>query len=275
MSLRWKAWMCEDTETGRNLVVHHGFGEHCGRYENLIEALAGDRINLFSFDARGHGRSDGVRGAGDVTDFVRDLEEFLIFVRDEFAVRSPLLLGHSMGGLVVLCFCLAYSNQWEVASVLTSGAALRVKMNPVLRAKQISGQLLANFAPDLIMPAGLDLSLLSHDEHAVQAYKQDPLVHGSISIRLGLDMVDKGKWALNRASSLRIPVMMGHGQADGIADPEGTVNFFKALQGEIAELHIYPGLYHEIFNELPATRSAVLDDYRNFIKARLEKPSDF
>ncbi|MBL8021587.1 MAG: lysophospholipase [Leptospirales bacterium] len=269
-NLRWKAWLCTEPQRGRNLVFHHGFGEHCGRYEYLVEALAGDGVNLFGFDARGHGRSDGERGMGTVTEMVRDLELFIGFVREEFGVRLPLLLGHSMGGLIVLCFGLSYSNQWDLSGILTSGAALSVRMNPVMRMKQISGNVLVHFAPDLVLPAGIDTRLLSHDERTVEAYNTDPLVHGSLSIRFGLDFVAKGKWAIANAHKLRIPMFMGHGADDGIANPDGTRQFFKGLTGDIAELHIYPGLYHEIFNETPAARQAVLDDYRRFIQRRFE-----
>lgn len=273
LTLRWKAWLSTDIDSGRNLVFHHGFGEHIGRYENLIDAVSPDQLNLFAFDVRGHGRSDGERGVGDVTDMVRDLEQFLLFLREEFDVRHPHLLGHSMGGLIVLCFCLSFSNQWEVASLLTSGAALQVKMNPVLRAKQMSGQMISKFAPDLVMPAGLDIKLLSHDPRVVEEYDNDPLVHGSMSIRLGLDMLEKGKWAIAQAPRLRIPLLMGHGAADGIADPEGTKSFFKRTETDIAELHLYPGLYHEIFNEMPAARASVFDDYRRFLLRRLGSDS--
>ncbi|MCE9597909.1 MAG: lysophospholipase [Spirochaetia bacterium] len=268
-NLRWKAWLCEEPASGRNLVIHHGFGEHIGRYEYLIDALAGDGVNIFGFDARGHGRSEGERGMGTVTEMVRDLELFLSFVREEFGVRAPLLLGHSMGGLVVLCFGLSYSNQWDLSAILTSGAALSVRMNPVMRIKQMSGNVLVHFAPDLVLPAGLDTNLLSHDPRTVDAYKTDPLVHGSVSVRFGLDLIGAGKWALANAHKLRIPIFMGHGGDDGIANPDGTRQFFKALEGDIAELHIYPGLYHEIFNETPAARQSVFDDYRRFIQERL------
>ncbi|HMU85285.1 MAG TPA: alpha/beta hydrolase [Leptospiraceae bacterium] len=267
LTLRYKAWICEEVDSGRNLVFHHGFGEHCGRYEYLVEALAGDRVNLFSFDARGHGRSEGIRGgAGDITDMVRDLEHFMTFLREEFGVRCPLLLGHSMGGLVVLCFALHFSNQWETRGLLTSGAALKVKMNPVLRIKQVSGQIIGQFAPDLVLPAGVDPNLLSHDPREAQAYEDDPLVHGNISIRLGLDMVRQGKLAIENAARIKVPIFMGHGGGDEVADPLGTRQFFKGVQSEIAELRIYPGLYHEIFNESPDARSAVFDDYRRFIQ---------
>lgn len=275
LTLRWKAWLSTEIESGRNLVFHHGFGEHIGRYENLIDAVSPDGINLFSYDVRGHGRSDGERGAaGDVTDMVRDLETFLSFIREEFGVRRPHLLGHSMGGLIVLCFSLVYSNQWELSSLLTSGAALKVKMNPLLKAKQLSGQFIGRFAPDLAMPAGLDTGLLSHDPRVVEAYENDPLVHGMLSIRMGLDMLAKGAWAISEAGRLRIPLLMGHGAADGIADPEGTKQFFKNCQADIAELHLYPGLYHEIFNETPAARASVFDDYRRFLLRRFESPAE-
>lgn len=46
------------------LIVHHGFGEHGGKYNLLVEALADKGYVIYLIDSRGHGRSSGVRGVG-------------------------------------------------------------------------------------------------------------------------------------------------------------------------------------------------------------------
>ena len=40
----------------------HGFGEHCGRYSELVQHLNERGIEVIGVDLRGHGRTAGRRG---------------------------------------------------------------------------------------------------------------------------------------------------------------------------------------------------------------------
>jgi len=85
------------------LVVMHGYGEHCRRYDELARFLARRGIGIASFDARGHGRSAGQRGyVRDFEDYVDDLCVFFDAVARSEPDRSVALLGHSNGGLIAL-----------------------------------------------------------------------------------------------------------------------------------------------------------------------------
>ena len=253
-----------------NLVFHHGFGEHSDRYGNLVEALSGTGVTLYAMDARGHGRSDGKRGdAHGQSDYVRDLESYLVHIRERDGVLRPALLGHSLGGAIVLMFALRYSNQWELCCLLTSGAALRVHQNLLMRVKKLGGALLHGLKPDLTVPAGIDVAGLSHDSAVVEAYRQDPLVHGDVTARMALDLLEAGEGVIDRAPLLKIPLLMQHGQIDPITDPSGSVDFFRNAGSIDSHLILYPGLFHEIFNELPLERARVLRDLRGWLLAHL------
>ena len=45
------------------LLVAHGFGEHSGRYENVVSHFVPLGYAVYALDHRGHGRSDGGRVA--------------------------------------------------------------------------------------------------------------------------------------------------------------------------------------------------------------------
>ncbi len=268
--LFYQRWRARNDKPNWNLVFHHGFGEHSGRYGNLLDALAGTGVSLYALDARGHGRSDGKRGDADgQVEYVRDLEGFLVFLREQFGVLRPALLGHSMGGAIVLMFALRYSNQWEISCLLTSAAALRVRQNLLMRLKKGLGSLLFGLKPDLTVPAGLDTNGLSHDVAVGEAYRNDPLVHGDVTARMALDLLDAGEEVIRRAPLLKIPLLMQHGEADPLTDPGGTVAFFRNVGSSDCHLRLYPGLYHEIFNELPADRDRVLADMRDWLLSHL------
>lgn len=68
----------EGKKGNRVLVVQHGIGEHSGRYEFLVEAFAGTGTTFYLIDSRGHGRSEGKRGAVDsFSDYLSDLDQLL------------------------------------------------------------------------------------------------------------------------------------------------------------------------------------------------------
>ena len=82
------------------VLIVHGLGEHSGRYGQLAAWFNQRGYAVRSYDQRGHGQTPGQRSAlrhGD------DLLEDLATVYTDYAnglPHAPLLLGHSMGGLV-------------------------------------------------------------------------------------------------------------------------------------------------------------------------------
>lgn len=68
----------EGRKGNRVLVVQHGIGEHSGRYEFLVEAFARTGTAFYLIDSRGHGRSEGKRGAVDsFSDYLSDLDKLI------------------------------------------------------------------------------------------------------------------------------------------------------------------------------------------------------
>ncbi|MFW6206258.1 MAG: alpha/beta fold hydrolase, partial [Gemmatimonadota bacterium] len=101
--IRYRSWSPEDGDPGAVLLLVHGLFEHSRRYDELGRALAHDGIATFAMDLRGHGQSGGRRGHVPRFDrFLDDLERFHRQVAASHPGVPPFLLGHSMGGLIVL-----------------------------------------------------------------------------------------------------------------------------------------------------------------------------
>ena len=59
------------------VMVDHGYGDHSGRYQNVVDALVPEGYAVWALDHRGHGRSEGRRCyVNRLTDFLKDLEIF-------------------------------------------------------------------------------------------------------------------------------------------------------------------------------------------------------
>src|SRR5580698_2447407 len=110
------------------VLIVHGLGEHSGRYEQLAQWFLARGYAVRSYDQRGHGQTPGQRSAlrhGD------DLLEDLATVYIDYAnglPHAPLLLGHSMGGLVAARTVL--DGRIAPPALLLSSPALRSWESP-------------------------------------------------------------------------------------------------------------------------------------------------
>lgn len=249
------------------LVIQHGFGEHSDRYTNLLKALENEPVNVYALDSRGHGRSEGKRGHVDQFQrYIDDLADLIRIVKKEQNVEKVILLGHSLGGVIALQYATEGFNQDNLLGLIISSAGLKVKMDFEKEIKKLAAEILSSFLPAFTVDANLDLKYLSHDQKVIDDYKKDPLVHGKISFQMGKNLFHLNAVMKNKAHLIQVPILMIHGEQDGIADVEGTKEFFNNLVCSRKELKIYPGLYHELMNELPPDREKVLNDILEFIR---------
>ena len=248
-----------------SVVIMHGLGEHSGRYRQLARFFNGCGLSVRCYDHRGHGRSGGERGdvhAGDP--IVQDAG----IVIDDFAAGFPLppyLFGHSMGGLFAARFAL--SGAAPLRGLILSSPALAVHLNGVQRF--LLG-LMERIAPALALPNGLSPRFLSHDPKVVAAYRNDPLVHGKISARLMRSMLSAIAYCHAHARTFNLPALLLVAGDDRMVDADGSRRFFTALPARMAQMQVYDGFYHEIFNEVEA--ELPMRDLRTWLQLRTSSP---
>jgi len=119
---------------------------------------------------------------------------------------------------------------------------------------------MSRLAPDVTVSNGLDPAKLSHDAAVVRAYLDDPLVHDRISARLARFIVDGAREALDSVPALAVPTLLIYAGDDRLVDPEGSRTLARRAPPSLLAVHEYPALWHEILNETPAERAAVLAD---------------
>ena len=243
------------------IVIMHGLGEHSGRYRHIAAFLNECGFSVRTYDHRGHGQSGGARA--DIAapqDMVHDAE----VVIQDFAERCqsvPILFGHSMGGLFAAY--LATAGQVRIRGLILSSPALALRMSGLER---VMLKMMTLLAPHVPVSNGVDSSLLSH-EHAVgAAYDGDPLVHKKITANLLNDMRNAIDFVQSHAPLLKVPTLLQVAGDDRLIDPQGSRDFFDSLPSNLATLHFYPDLYHEIFNETGTDR--VFQDLKTWLAAR-------
>jgi alpha-beta hydrolase superfamily lysophospholipase len=262
--LYWQAWR-PDGEVRAVVIVAHGYGEHGGRYGNLIERLVPRGYAVYALDHRGHGRSEGPRGhVGRFAEFVADLHALRVRIEDEQRGKPLFLLGHSMGGLIAVRYLLSHGS--GLSGAILSSPAFGIHNEPS-RWLEWLGRLLSRIAPRTSFQGNVDPQFLSRDQTVGRAYAADPLVHRRATARFFTEF----KWAMRntqeRAAEIRLPILILQAGDDRLVQARATELFAANVGAESKEFHLYPELFHELFNETDKER--VFADLERWLDARL------
>ncbi|MDQ6883659.1 MAG: lysophospholipase [Candidatus Dormibacteraeota bacterium] len=247
LDLQVRRWQDPAAPRTWTFVVVHGLGEHSGRYQRFAEWFAERGATVYAMDLRGHGRSGGQRGHTPSMDaLIDDIDRVVKYARDESG--GPLVLvAHSFGGLLGIAYALRHPD--HIDRCVFSAPALKVKVE-VPAFKRALARVLPRVAPRLSMSNEVNAGLLSHDPAVDMSYRTDPLVHNRISAGLYGETFARGESLIARAAELRVPFLLLHGTQDMVIDPAGSQRFFPRATAPERAFILYPGMYHEIFNEV-------------------------
>ena len=248
--LAWYDWpLASEAKAHAHVLIVHGLGEHAGRYRHVAQKLNAWGYAVRAYDQYGHGQSDGPRGGlPSATRLHEDLARVLDAMRASLAPGGKLvLLGHSLGGLVVGSF--VARGLREIDALVMSSPALDPGLNPV---QKLLVALLPALLPDLRVGNGLNPKYLSHDEAVVRAYLNDRQVHDRIAARLARFIADEGPATVAQASQWRTPTLLLFAGQERLLNPEGSRRFAALAPKHLVQAQCFDSLYHEIFNELDA-----------------------
>ena len=249
LRLHLKRWPAPGPACGTVQIVH-GLGEHIGRYEWLAAQLNAAGWHVAGHDQRGHGHSEGARGAMHGPHcLLADLSA--VFDHCGGSGRH-VLLGHSLGGLIAARFVAESltprAARWarDVDALVLSSPALDAGLGP---ARKLLLAVLGPLLPNLRLGNGLDPAWISRDPQVVREYKADPLVHDRVTPRLVRFIVDAGVLVRQRAPQWCTPTLLLWAGADRCVAAAGSAAFVAAAPAAVITAQAYPALFHEIFNE--------------------------
>ena len=262
--IAYQTWQPE-TRAIAALCLHHGLGEHGGRYGALVERLVAEGHAVYALDMRGHGRSGGPRGhTPSYESLLDDLGDLITVARKEHPGRPIALLGHSLGGNIALNYAIRRPD--GLAAIIASAPWLKLPKPPP-KPLAVLAKLLAKFAPAFTLGNALDVSGISRDPAVMAAYKADPLVHDRISAKLFVEGSAAAAWALEHAGEIKVPALVFHGAADRLTSPEGSRQFAERAGPAKITHHDYAGMYHEMHNDIG--KEAVIEDIVRWLASRL------
>jgi len=230
------------------MLVIHGLFEHSGRYGNLVDYVVPRGFAVHSFDQRGHGRSEGLRGyVRRFSYYTDDLDIFRKLVSARHPAKPMFILGHSVGGTVVADYVSEHGRGFAgcILSAATAMPGSSVTRSSILMARALSAVL------PKIGIASIDASAISRDRKVVEAYLDDPLVYrGRIRARLGTELVNVIERSLpSKVADIEAPVLLIHGSQDRLSNTEGSSHLYAMARSKDKTLKYYDGFYHELLNE--------------------------
>jgi alpha-beta hydrolase superfamily lysophospholipase len=257
-------WALPPNKPLGTVLLVHGLGEHAGRYGEVAAHLHQWGFAVRAYDQQGHGQSHGARGAmlrpGSLqADLCRVIDD----TRQHPSLQgTPLiLLGHSLGGLVV-ARTLAEGLRPVDAAVLSSPA---LGAFPNLFQKMLLASL-PRVLPHLRVNNGLKTEFLSRDPDVVKAYKADPLVHRRISAGLAAWILENGEKTLVDAAKWEVPTLLLYAGQDRLVNAQASADFARAAPAAVLQAECFEAMYHEVFNDL--YRAQVFTALKRWLRAR-------
>lgn len=239
-------------------VIVHGLCEHQGRYDYFAGLFHNAGIGTYRFDHRGHGRSEGERTYyEDFNELLDDTNVIVDMAISENPELPVFLIGHSMGGFTVALYGAKYPDK-KLRGLITSGALTADN------GKLITG-VPKDLDPHTQLPNELGAGVCSVQE-VVDWYGRDPYNTKTFTTGLCYAICDGLTWFEDSIRNFKYPVLMLHGEKDGLVSVQDTYDFFKNAPSADKQMKIYGGLFHEIFNEY--CKDEVISDVINWISSR-------
>src|SRR5437870_10666620 len=255
--------------TDKAILLFQRGHEHSGRWQEAVELFGLKDIAVFAWDARGHGRSPGERGAANnFTDVIRDVDAFArhISERYEIPIENMIVLAHSLAAVSVAAWVHDYAP--PIRAMILATAAFHVKLYvpfavPLLRMKQ------KLFGPGHVK-SYVKSKVLTRDQEQAAHYDADPLIFRQIAVNVLLDLNDTADRLVADAGAIQTPTLMIGAGRDWVVSLKAQREFFDRLSSPLKEMEIYPAAYHAIFHD--QDRHLTVHRVHKFIQERFAEP---
>ena len=248
------------------VLILHGFGEHSGRYEHVLDQLVSAGFSGLAIDYRGWGRAEGKRGGlRSFEEYVRDALRGLALARFKRQPAEPLfLLGHSQGGL--LAARAAMEEGMELEGLILSSPSFGIAMEVPFYKRAIA-HLASRLVPDLSLSSKIPTDWLTTAPLMVARVDADPLMVRSGTARWLPETFRTQELVLGGASSISVPTLFLIAGDERLVSTETTRAFHDCMGASDRTWIEYPNLRHELFNEVE--RERVLEDLGAWLSGRV------
>lgn len=209
---------------GHPLLFVHGYTDSSEFWKPQVDFFARN-YDAFAVDLVGHGKSDSRKDGYSIPNLCDDIYRFL----RKMNIARTILLGHSMGGMIVQQFCVAHPDAVQ-ALILCSTAASG-------RALKDAGGFDCIATLEEINKDGFERSVKNSVSYLFASTTSTEILNFTLSEELKTD-VDaavgclKGMWGWNiqdQLSQIRVPTMIVVGEEDRATPPACSLSLKNSI----------------------------------------------
>ena len=238
----------DDDSPKKQVILLHRGHEHSGRLSELGEGFARSGYQVFAWDARGNGRSGGIKDHADsVTELERDLNDFVNLVIEQTGIglADTIIVASSIGAVLAAAWVHDYAPTIRGMILGTPALSIRLYIPFAIPALKIARK----FGLMSRVSSYVKAQVLTHDKDAQAGYNADPLISGSISSDLLIDTHATGQRLLDDAGAITAPTFILCAGKDYVVDKQAERQFYEALSSNNKRWQLYPDSFHAIFHE--------------------------
>ncbi|MBS1137964.1 MAG: methylase phospholipase-related protein, partial [Proteobacteria bacterium] len=231
-SLFYRFWPAQGGSTDKAVVLFHRGHEHSGRVAHLADELGLPDFAIFAWDARGNGRSPGVRGSSpSLTVSVKDVDVFVkhVSAAHGIPIGNIAVVEQSVGAVLVAAWAHDYAPR--VRCLVLASPAFKVKLYvPLARpGLRLMHALVGNFFVNSYVKA----KFLTHDPQRTASYESDPLIARPISVNILLALYDTAERIVADAHAITLPTQLLVSGNDWVVHRKPQDVFFARLGSPI------------------------------------------
>ncbi|MFW9953489.1 MAG: alpha/beta hydrolase [Candidatus Thorarchaeota archaeon] len=247
------------------LIAIHGLGSHGYTMKNIGEYFSERGFAVFAPDMRGFGHYSELKGhVMSFDEFIEDMYNIVMQVKDRYLNKLTFLLGHSLGGQHVIRYLATYPR--DVDGIILACPAVSENLDIGI-GKYIAGRILSIFNVKRYFLTGIQLEYSTHDKDAVREQENDLLRQEAVTARFGIEGLRAAKKALKCAPDIKLPALVLQAEIDKMVKAEKTKEFFDSLGSADKTWILYENFYHSLHLELEKNR--VFRDIENWFEKRL------
>lgn len=251
------------------LVLLHRGHEHSGRLQHVVDELELPGVDVYAWDARGHGLSPGERGhSPSFGTTIRDVGTFVdhLRTRHSHAREDLALVGQSIGAVVAAAWVHDYAPR--IRGLVLATPAFSVKLYVPFARPGLA--LLRRLRGSFVVTSYVKGKVLTHDPERVASYQTDPLVSRAISVDILLGLLEAGARIVADAHAIRTPTLLLVSGKDWVVRREPQLSFFERLGSATKECVVLPDFFHDTLGE--RERSRALSPLRGFLDRIFQAP---